>query len=177
MGFIRTKKIKGNHYAYLVENRWKRKTSKQKVKQYLGRTYLYNKKQDFDFLTFIGANDLLSYIKNGDKDNIISDLIIHEIYCSGFKKIDRNKWKCNNIVLDLDNRTIMKDNKNIVLKMNEGFLCNHTLNTLFEFNQKGRSKEVAINFARLFVDAGLKIPKEIFVELFQKIKKNTKFLD
>ena len=28
MGFIRTKKIKGNHYAYLVENRWKKKTSK-----------------------------------------------------------------------------------------------------------------------------------------------------
>lgn len=177
MGFIRTKRIKGNQYAYHVENKWKKKTSKQKVRQYLGRVYIIEKKQDFDFLNFIGSNDLLSYIEYNDKKRIISDLIIYEAYCCGFKKIDKNKWRYNNIIINLDNRTIIKHNKNIVLKMNEGFLCNHTLTKLFEFNQKGRSKDIALNFARLFVDAGLKIPKEIFVELFQKINKNTKFLD
>ncbi|GAF71398.1 unnamed protein product, partial [marine sediment metagenome] len=40
MSFIRTKKIKGTEYAYIVENKW-RKRRKNKVKQimskYLGR--------------------------------------------------------------------------------------------------------------------------------------------
>lgn len=38
MAYIRTKKIKGKKYAYLVESRWdsEKKTSKQKVLEYLG---------------------------------------------------------------------------------------------------------------------------------------------
>ena len=38
MAFIRVKKIKNHHYAYLVENKWRKTkgSSKQKVKAYLG---------------------------------------------------------------------------------------------------------------------------------------------
>ena len=38
MAYIRTKKIKGKKYAYLVESQWdsEKKTSKQKVLEYLG---------------------------------------------------------------------------------------------------------------------------------------------
>lgn len=35
--FIRTKKIKNKEYAYLVENKWTKKGSRQKVKKYLGK--------------------------------------------------------------------------------------------------------------------------------------------
>ena len=38
MAYIRTKIVKGNKYAYLVESQWdkEKKTSKQKVIEYLG---------------------------------------------------------------------------------------------------------------------------------------------
>jgi hypothetical protein len=38
IAYIRTKKIKGKKYAYLVESKWdkEKKTSKQKVLEYLG---------------------------------------------------------------------------------------------------------------------------------------------
>ena len=32
MAFFRIKKIKGNEYVYLVENEWKKKSSRQKSK-------------------------------------------------------------------------------------------------------------------------------------------------
>ena len=35
--FVRTKKIKGKEYAYLVRNKWTSKGSRQKVDKYLGR--------------------------------------------------------------------------------------------------------------------------------------------
>lgn len=35
--FVRTKKIKNKEYAYLVENEWTSKGTRQKVKKYLGK--------------------------------------------------------------------------------------------------------------------------------------------
>jgi len=169
MGFIRTKILKGKHYAYLVENSWKRKTSKQKVKGYLGRVHILEKKPEPDFLTFIGTSNLHEYIHTNEQEQIVTDLTLYELYLYGFKKTDSFTWNFNGIILNLENRTISKDNKNVVLKINDGFFCNHTLRNLFSFNQKGRNKEVAFDFARTFVDAGIKIPKEVFIEFFQKI--------
>jgi len=171
MSFIRIKTIKGNKYAYLVENSWKRKTSKQKVKQYLGRVYSLNKKQPYNFLVFAGIDNIVMYINNTAHENILTDLIIYEIYFHGFKKIDNLKWEHNGIIIDLENKYIKQNNKDIVLQLNDGFLCSHTMNKLFSFNQKGNTKEVATNWARLFVDTGIKISKELFIEFFQKINK------
>ena len=36
MAFIRTKKIKGKRYAYIVENKWKKKKVKQRVLKHIG---------------------------------------------------------------------------------------------------------------------------------------------
>ena len=171
MSFIRTKTIKGNQYAYLVENKWKRKTSKQKVKKYLGRVYSLEKKLEYDFLAFIGCNDLALYVKNTTQEDIIRDLIVFEIYSHGFKKIDTMKWTSNGIIVDLKEKTIKKNKKDIVLKLNDGFLCGHTLNKLFGFNEKGNTRDVATKWARLFIDTGIAISKDIFIEFFQKINK------
>ncbi len=39
--FIRVKKVKQYHYAYLVENKWRKAKSscREKVRQYLGRVH------------------------------------------------------------------------------------------------------------------------------------------
>ncbi len=59
MSFIRTKKIDGKEYAYLVENKWyKRKVKgrgkgpRQKVTKYLGRVHSFDKVNDVDFYNF-----------------------------------------------------------------------------------------------------------------------------
>jgi hypothetical protein len=51
--FFRIKKIKGKEYAYLVENEWKKNSSRQKVKQYIGRVYRLAQKNNLDFISFL----------------------------------------------------------------------------------------------------------------------------
>ena len=60
MAFLRIKKVKGNEYAYLVENKWK-SGSRQKVKGYIGRVHRFDKKEDKDFLGFKGINNIDEY--------------------------------------------------------------------------------------------------------------------
>ena len=172
MGFIRTKRIKGNDYAYLVENRWKKKTSRQKVKKYLGRVIEFHKKRSIDFRGFLGIIDLSEYIKEHPKEEIINDLIVFELFSCGFKKNDRLQWVCNDVKLDLGQKSISHKNKSCVIRINDGFLCNETMQNLVAFNLLGHSKEGALALARIFVDAGISIPKEVFVAFFNKINKN-----
>ena len=63
MAFFRIKKIKGKEYTYLVENEWKRKGSRQKVKGYLGRIYRFDLKNKNSFIEFVKNDDLEKYIE------------------------------------------------------------------------------------------------------------------
>ena len=96
-------------------------------------------------------------------------------------KIDNNKsMKNNEINSDNINKKIINKNKKsilgnnniknkkIVLAMNEGFFCNETISRLFG-NFYGTEKEVGLKLANAFVEAGLKVPKEIFIGVFEKI--------
>jgi len=56
MTFIRTKRIKGHKYAYLVRNYWTKKGSRQKSKKYLGRVVEFPKVKDIDFFFYFGRN-------------------------------------------------------------------------------------------------------------------------
>jgi hypothetical protein len=170
MGFIRTKILKGNHYAYYVENSWKKKTSKQKVKQYLGRVHAPLKQYEVDFLSFVGYDELSIYLRQ-EREKILEDLIAYVLYTHGFKKNDSCVWCCSNIYVNLENHSITSNNKNVALKINEGFLCEQTLRDIYVGAHKGRSREAALTFARQFIDAGINIPKDIFVALFEKLNK------
>ena len=65
MSFIRTKKIKGAEYAYIVENKW-RKRRKNKVKQimskYLGRVFRFDRVSVLDFFEFYKIEDINKYL-------------------------------------------------------------------------------------------------------------------
>ena len=43
MAFVRVKRINGGTYAYLVENSWTRKGTRQKVSRYLGKVHAVEK--------------------------------------------------------------------------------------------------------------------------------------
>ena len=163
MTFLRVKKIKNKEYAYIVKNEWKKKSSRQKVKGYLGRVHRFSLKNDIDFLQHINAENTEHYISQNDVKKIISDLVEWEFFRFG---IDKREFD-----IDLSNKKIQKKNKNVVLIINEGFMCSATLKNLVEFRAENDEENGGWKFARAFVDAGIKVPHEIFVGLFSKIYK------
>ena len=153
--FIRTKNISGKNYAYLVENMWK-KGSKQRVKEYLGKVIE---------LRLIEEGKV-----NIDAENFkesVMKLIKHNLISHGF--IGMNEiYQQENILINLDTSKITYKNKPAVLKMNEGFLCNFTLEELSKIDPK---QMTPMQLASALVEAGLKINEEEFVKLHEKIPK------
>lgn len=162
MVFFRIKKIKGNEYAYAVENEWKAGSSRQKVRGYLGKVYRLDPSQDIDFMQFVKA-DIKSYIYGNDNSKIINDLVEWELFRF---KVDKSMFS-----IDLSNKRVKKGKKDVVLLINEGFLCNLTLRNLLEFKLMDEQNDV-YRLARAFVEAGIKVPQEVFINLFEKVYKS-----
>ena len=159
--FFRIKKIKGKEYAYVVENEWRRKGSRQRVKGYLGRVYRLSLSDDVGFLSFIKINAIEDYISNNEKNKIINDLIEWELF-----RFDIDKEE---FLIDLNNKKIQKNKKNVVLFVNDGFMCNLTLKNLLDFKTEGDEQTDGYRLAKAFVEAGIKVPQEVFVGICQKL--------
>ena len=166
MTFIRIKKIKRKEYAYIVESEWKRKSSRQKVKGYLGRVYRFELNNPIDFLQFVKAENAEKYVNENDANKIIKDLIEWEVFKFG---VDRQKFS-----VDLTSKKIQIRNKNTVLLINDGFMCNLTLKKLLELESENNEENGGYRLAKSFVEAGIKVPQEIFVGLFEKLYNKNK---
>lgn len=170
MSFIRTKKIKGNEYAYIVSNSWKKKDqeTKQKVKAYLGRVYRLSPTKELRFENTLSQN-LIEYLEKTGKQRLVKDLIIYELLKHGFNK-DGNVYINGDCIVDIEkNRVCTVRNSKAALGMNEGFLCDYHLKKLLKFNESGEEEEVSYKLAKLFVESGISIPKEVFIAYFNKI--------
>ena len=157
MVFFRIKKIKGKEYAYIVANEWGKKGSRQKVKGYLGRVYRFDLKNNVEFFQFVKAESIEQYINKNNENKIMNDLIEWELFRFGVNK--------NEFELDFSNKKIKK---NTVIAINDGFLCNLTLKNLLEFKPEDEQND-GYRLARAFVEAGIKVPQEIFVGICQKL--------
>jgi len=169
MVFFRIKKIKGKEYAYLVENDWHRKGSRQTVKDYLGRVYRFELKNNVDFLEYLKIGSVKSYIDNNALKKIIDDLIKLELFKFG---VDNEEFR-----VDLDYHTIQKNGKNVTLMINDGFMCGLTLKNLLNFELENDEEQDGHRLARAFVESGIKVPQEVFIELFGKLYKDTQLKD
>lgn len=163
--FFRIKKVKGKEYAYLVHNKWRKKGPRQKVKEYLGRVHRFNLKNEISFLEHLKIESLNEYIEKNSRNRIIKDLVEWEIFKHD---IDGKEFS-----VDLNEQNIQKDKSNVVLMINEGFLCNLTLKNLLQFKAEGDEQEDGYRLARSFVEAGIKVPREVFVGVFSKLYKTT----
>ena len=153
MVFFRIKKIKGKEYAYIVANEWGKRGSRQKVRGYLGRVYRFDLKNNIGFFQFVKAGSIEQYINENNANKMINDMIEWEFFKFGVSKLDFS--------LDLNNK------KNIVIAINDGFLCNLTLKNLLEFKPEDEQND-GYRLARAFVESGIKVPQEIFVGICQK---------
>ncbi len=156
--FIRLKKIKGKYYAYQVQNKRVGGKVKQKVKAYIGRAYFPKKTNEKYFFEFVNTN-----INNHNKPlkETVEDLIRWELFKHNLKDINLDKF------------SIKKNNQKIILKINEGYLYDKTIKNIIKFKPVGDDEYIiGKEFAEVFVKAGIDIPKELFVKLFEKIIKN-----
>lgn len=163
MAFFRIKKIKGKEYAYIVENKWKGKGSRQKVIGYAGRVYKFNVKNNINFLEFVKIENAEKYVAENSFRKIITDFIEWELFRHD---IDKNKF-----AIDLTNMKIMQNGRNAVLVINEGFMCSLTLKNILEFRPEGNESDDGYRLASAFVESGIKIPQDVFISLFGKLFK------
>ncbi len=173
--FLRTKEVKGNSYLYAVENKWRKtKGVKQKVKKYLGRVHTFReskKKVEFE-----------EYLDNNESDRIVSDLVRWELYKKGFSLEEDGSMKRKKLMINANKkRNVLEYNgRPFSIKSGEGFLNNFSINAImrYKLNVGGEwegdidKRKVGMKLARMFVDGGIKVPKNVFVSLFEK-----KFLD
>lgn len=161
--FIRTKNIKDKDYAYLVENKWTKKGSRQKAVKYLGRVYSF-KNKDIEF----SLDEKKSY------EQLVFDLVKWELFKNEFKTESNKKnilfKKIGNkkIKINLNKKNVFENS--VVIKNNDGFLCNHSMKNVlnFDLNKYEDEKDKMFAFAKAFVDAGIKVPEEAFVHLYEK---------
>ena len=169
MAFVRIKEIKnksGNKYkyAYLVENKWRKrgaKGSRQKVKGYLGKVH------KFDDSPIIFDKQ----VEGKEFSEIVRDLVEWELRKKGFEHIDKGLMKKGDFEVDILNKKFMKDGKSIVIQSHDGYMCDVTLKKLLKFGGEGEQEDVAYSLANAIVEAGINVPKDVFVEIFEKIYK------
>jgi hypothetical protein len=173
MSFIRTKKIKGGEYAYIVENKWrKRKKNKvrQKTNKYLGRVFRFDRASVVDFFEFYKIEDVNKYLEEKDKYEILYDLIKLELYNHGFDEKD-GLLKNDRCCFDLNEKRVRSEKtKKIAIAMNEGFLTNYAIKKILKFEAFDEEEDGYL-LAKMFVEAGINIPQEVFVGFFRKIFK------
>jgi len=155
--FVRVKKIKGRPYAYLVENEWTPWGSRQKVTKYLGKT-----------ITPDRISEGLAPLPEGAQTAII-EAIAQELQNHGFRREEHEITK-DDILINLKEGTIRQKKKKIVLGMNEGYMCDHTIKQLLEFKPEENPNQSAKKLVSLVLEAGLNLSDEQFVHIFEQVK-------
>jgi hypothetical protein len=176
--FFRIKKINGKEYAYKVKNRWTGQGARQKVVGYAGRVYRLGgppeKTKEISFEDYVSGMKKAygEYLKEADFDETVMDLIRWEITRHGGEIVDKNRaivpFGGEKISLELGKETISSNGKEIALKMNDGYLCRATLKSVFGAGLV-EEQEAGLDFAQALVSAGLRVPKEVFVKLYEKL--------
>ncbi len=167
MAFIRVKKVKKWEYAYLVENKWKSKTTKQKVKKYLGKVCRLE--------NIVGIKFEKEIDKMGFKD-AARELVKFELLKNGFTE-EKEGGKEKGVLtkemftVNFDKGIFLNNGKPVVFESNEGFICSFTFNRLMRFKPSETEEETGLRLAEAILEAGISIPHNVFVNVFEKVHK------
>lgn len=155
--FLRTKKINNGLYCYLVQNKHTKNGPRQKVKKYLGKAIVLEKKKDIKFIP----------PPKPDKTELLHSLITWELEKHQFKP-KNNLYQNQHLTYQPKNHRILNKKKEVTLNLNEGFLCLFTIKRILKFKKTNDFQKDAHTLAKYFIEAGLKPPQEIFVKYYQK---------
>lgn len=157
--FIRVKKVGNYNYAYLVENNWNHGKTNQKNKAYLGRVFKLTNPN----LESVFNEELVDHLTNNEFKKGLHILLERCLKALGFQKKGNSFLKDSFIV---KNKTVRANGKKAVLEINNGFLCDFTLNNLFSIKYDGEQfREWGFRLAKAISLSGIPISKEEFVAL------------
>ena len=173
MAFLRVKRIKVREYCYLVENRWsRRKGARQRVKAYLGPVVRFPS-AEIDFWEFHHAQPE-RFLRGKDSTAIVRDVIRGELERAGFvhdRSVCRKAAGNDTLLFNLQTHKALRNGQEIVLALNDGYLCRFTVRRILAFDASGDAAADSMPFARLLVDAGLSPPPAIAAALYQRLGK------
>lgn len=164
----RTKKD-GNtkSYAYLVSSKRKYKKPRQKTLKYLGKTLDLSSQNTTPY----NVINKETYIKETTYHQIIKDLVKNELLQTGFQNIKQDLFLKDHYRADLSTfifQTIQK--KPFVIKINDGFLCKHTINSIINLKFENKTQKECIKlFTNQLISTGINIDEELFILLFKKV--------
>ena len=159
--FVRAKKIKGRMYAYSVKNTWTEKGPRQKVNAYLGKV-----------VKLESSNSQFNYNPDIEKEpaQVFMGLAKIELMKLGFKE-NGDLLENESFFFDTGRMSLSEKKgrqKEVVLELNEGFLCNVTLNELM--NYKPENDNDGAKLANLLLASGIKVDEGLFVRLFNRLR-------
>ncbi len=164
MPYIRIKKINNTLYAYLVESINSKFGPRQKVKLYLGRVHvLRNTCEKREVAVKKIIPEKIIYENN---KGLLLSLISDELKRHGFKN-EKDKLLRENITFDSNRFSVCNKSKKVVLSLNEGFLCDFTMQRLAGFRKTKDLNSDALKLARYFLDAGLQVNEKDFVKFYE----------
>ncbi len=153
MTFIRLKRVGKERYAYLVDNVWTPKGPRQRVKRYLGK--------------YVELPEMNRAPMPTGVQPTAGIIIGCELRGQGFT--ERLSHPELGIKVNLKTCTVKQDNKNIVLGINGGFLCAFTIRKLVHATPTVEVMQ-GYAYARAFSDAGIRVTREEFVQLYRKLQ-------
>ncbi|NQV91083.1 hypothetical protein HQ489_01275 [Candidatus Woesearchaeota archaeon] len=156
MTYIRVKKISNKPYAYLVESQSTKRGPRQRVKQYLGRIHTVEQQKNEK-----------SMVVGKTKKDFLQNMVLRELIPAGFSK-KGTKFSYEQLHFCPEELTLRKkNNKEAIIKMNEGYLCSFTVERLHKFSKKDDINKDALLLAKHFLEAGLTISEEEFVSYYK----------
>ncbi len=175
--FIRIKKVNGQRYAYKVQNTWTKYGPRQKHLGYIGKLAIPERKDSKSFEEFLHNTEYDEYLQKSGHRQIIKDLIELELLNHGFEETSNEYFRFFGVFVNLELRkvittTLKQTEKPACVKLNHGFLCNETMKELFHFKLGEKEDDEDENIYRLanaFVGAGINVPKDFFVKIYEKI--------
>ena len=152
MTYIRNKEVGTNKYAYLVENISTPKGPRQKVRKYLGKVH--------------DLSDSHEFAEVKEKE-VLMKLIKVTLKSTGFSE-KNGEYHYEGIVFNPTTLDLSKKGKQVVISVNNGHFCNFTLLRIKNFKKtKDLTKDAQV-LAKYFLDAGLLISEEEFVDFYKK---------
>ncbi len=162
MTFVRIKRIHGKEYAYEVSNQWTPKGPRQQSKAYLGKVFRFT--PQLEQLQFA---DIHQDYRHKKQSEIIRDLVSLEAHNHGFKKTERSHiWEREGCKINTERLEITSvKGKPVALAINEGLLSTKTIQRLIATQ---KSEGCGRQLAKYFIEAGIRIPKEVFIGYVEK---------
>ncbi|MBW2988034.1 hypothetical protein DRJ48_00810 [Candidatus Woesearchaeota archaeon] len=162
--FVRTKRVKGNEYAYLVKSVWTKQGPRQRVVRYIGRVFKPKKVHNIGVEEYGGM--AVKELAKEDIQTLLTLLVERELSNHGFQRRGK-QWVLDGCVVKPSIGAATINGHNIAVRMNEGFLCRSTIRALKRV--LGKDKLSGHELASAFLEAGIDIDKQLFVLLYQRL--------